>query len=158
MALSPILKNALESLEHAIDHYDLNTDKDRKFAILHADQAIELVLKEAVRSRGVSIFRKDKKTSIGMQEAVDILANKRIEVPYLADLEMLHDERNRIQHQNSSPDADTTTFLIENAVKFVLQFIPAALGLDLRRVVSATAYERYEAFAEAAEESSRPTT
>lgn len=44
---------------------------------------------------------------------------------------MLHDERTRIQHQNSSPDATMTEFYIENAVKFMMRFLAQDLGLDL---------------------------
>ncbi len=146
MAISPLLRNALESLEHALDHYDLNTDRDRKFAILHADQAVELILKEKVRREKVSIFKKDKKTSVGLHEALEILSQKAVSVPESTDLEMLHDERNRIQHQNSTPDVETTNFHIENAVRFMMRFLSTDLGLDLRQTLSAPAYQRFEAF------------
>jgi len=146
VAISPLLRNALDSLEHALDHYDLNTDRDRKFAILHADQAVELILKEKVRREKVSIYTKDKRTSIGLHEALTILSQKGVVIPESADLEMLHDERNRIQHHNSTPDVETTTFHIENVVLFMMRFLSADLGLDLRKTLSASAYERFAAF------------
>jgi len=146
VAISPLLRNAVESLEHALDHYDLNTDRDRKFAILHADQAVELILKEKVRREKESIYKKDKKTSIGLHEALSILSQKGVLVPESSDLEMLHDERNRIQHQNSTPDVETTNFHIENAVRFMMRVLAADLGLDLRQTLSAPAYQRFEAF------------
>jgi HEPN domain-containing protein len=146
VAISPLLRNALDSLEHALDHYDLNTDRDRKFAILHADQSVELILKEKVRREKVSIYKKDKKTSIGLHEALEILSGKGVLIPESADLEMLHEERNRIQHGNSTPDVETTNFHIENAVRFMMRFMSTDLNLDLRKSMSASAYERFGAF------------
>jgi len=146
VAISPLLRNAIESLEHALDHYDLNTDRDRKFAILHADQAVELILKEKVRRERISIYKKDKKTSVGLHEALEILSQKGVSVPESNDLEMLHDERNRIQHQNSTPDVETTNFHIENAVRFAIRFLSTDLRLDLTQTLSAPTYRRLEAF------------
>jgi len=146
VADSPLLLNALESLEHALDHYLLNTPRDRKFAILHADQAVELILKEKVRSMGVSIYRKDGKTSIGLQESRDMLTKKQVAIPEINNLEMLHDERNKIQHLNSSPDAKLTDFYIEQAVKFMMRFLTQDLGLDLNKILTATSYARFETF------------
>ena len=42
MSQSPLMKFAIESLEHALEQYILGTDKSRRFSILHCDQAIEL--------------------------------------------------------------------------------------------------------------------
>jgi hypothetical protein len=52
-ALSPLLRSAFEVLEHGLYHYlRSTTPKDMKFALLHIDQAIELLLKERVRMGG----------------------------------------------------------------------------------------------------------
>ncbi len=46
-AVSPLLRSAFEVLEHGLYHYlRSSTPKDMKFALLHIDQAIELLLKE----------------------------------------------------------------------------------------------------------------
>ena len=50
---SPLFKSSIESLVHGLEHY-LRSDTaiDSKFAILHIDQSIELILKERVRISG----------------------------------------------------------------------------------------------------------
>ncbi len=141
MTTSPLLRNAVESLEHGLDHYSRNTGLDRKFAILHIDQAIELILKEAVRSLGLSIYRKDRKTTIGLHEALDILQDNGVAVQERPDLELLHDERNSIQHTNSTPDEDTTVFYVETVLRFTSQFLPNQLGANLEDMMSQKDYE-----------------
>jgi hypothetical protein len=51
--LSPLLRSAFEVLDHGLYHFlRSNTAKDMKFALLHVDQAVELMLKECVRAGG----------------------------------------------------------------------------------------------------------
>ena len=70
---SPLFRSAVEVLEHGLWHYfRSNTTTDMKFAILHVDQAIELFLKEKVRSAGKSIYKNPKET-ISIWVAYDIL-------------------------------------------------------------------------------------
>ena len=53
--LSPLLLSAFEVLTHGLYHFlRSNTAKDMKFALLHVDQAVELLLKERVRAGGIS--------------------------------------------------------------------------------------------------------
>lgn len=141
MPTSPLLRNAIESLEHGLDHYSRNTGLDRKFAILHIDQAVELILKEAVRSMGLSIYRRDRKTTIGLHEALDVLQDRGIAVQERPNLELLHDERNNIQHTNSTPDEDTTVFYVETVLRFTSQFLPNQLGANLEELMSPKDYE-----------------
>lgn len=103
-ALSPLFRSAFEVLEHGLYHYvRSNTPKDMKFALLHVDQAIELLLKERVRSGGHSIYKTPKET-ITIYGAYDILENKlKCSIPEKPDLELLHEERNSIQHKYANP-------------------------------------------------------
>ena len=78
--LSPILRHSLESFEHGVFHYLDNTELGRKFALLHVDHSIELMLKEKVVRLGQSIYRKDGKT-IGAHEAYTALESSNISVP-----------------------------------------------------------------------------
>src|SRR5688500_10514508 len=74
-ALSPLIRSAFEVLEHGLFHYlRSNTPKDMKFAILHIDQAIELMLKERVRIGGKSINKPgNTKETISIWTAYEIL-------------------------------------------------------------------------------------
>jgi hypothetical protein len=141
---SPILKNAIESLEHALDHWAGSTDRDRKFAIMLMDQAVELILKERVLSLGKSIYHRDKKSTISGAEALEILANDGHAVPETPQLELLHDERNQIQHKSASPDPETTTYYMEAGLNFALRFLEQDLQVDPRTVFSASVLDVFE--------------
>lgn len=135
--LSPLLRSAFEFLEHGLWHFlRSNTSIDMKFAILHIDQAIELLLKERVRAAGHSIYKNPKET-ITIWGAYDILKDKvNCVIPEKADLELLHEERNNIQHKYSNPSAEHTSFLVEKAMKFIERFVKDELKLDLADFIS----------------------
>jgi len=131
-AISPLLRSAFEVLEHGLYHYlRSGTPKDMKFALLHVDQAIELLLKERVRLGGHSIYKTPKET-ITIHGAYDILENKlKCSIPEKPDLELLHEERNNIQHKYANPSADDAAFHIEKAMKFIQRFTKDELKLQL---------------------------
>lgn len=130
--LSPLFRSAVEVLEHGLWHYfRSSTTTDMKFAILHVDQAIELFLKEKVRSAGKSIYKNPKET-ISLWTAYDILENQlSCTIPEKPDLEMLHEERNNIQHKYANPNPDDTAFYMEKAIAFVARFLKDELKKDL---------------------------
>jgi hypothetical protein len=71
--LSPLLRSAFEVLEHGLWHFlRSDTSTDMKFALLHVDQSIELLLKERVRAGEKSIYKNPKET-ISIWGAYDIL-------------------------------------------------------------------------------------
>jgi hypothetical protein len=129
-ALSPLLRSAFEVLEHGLWHYlRSDTTTDMKFALLHVDQAVELLLKERVRKGGHSVYKNPKET-ITIWGAYDILENKlSLKFPEKPDLELLHEERNNIQHKNSNPSAEDAAFYIERAMKFIERFTRDELAL-----------------------------
>jgi hypothetical protein len=131
-ALSPLLRSAFEVLEHGLWHYlRSNTTTDMKFAIMHIDQAIELMLKERVRSGGESIYKSPKET-ISLWRAYEILENKlNCTIKEKPDLELLHEERNSIQHKYANPSAEDAAFHIEAAMRFIKRFVKDELKLDL---------------------------
>lgn len=142
-SLSPLLRSAFEVLEHGLWHFlRSNTTTDMKFALLHVDQAVELLLKERVRQGGQSIYKNPKETiSIwGAYEILDAKLNCRI--PEKADLELLHEERNNIQHKYANPSAEDAAFHVGKALKFVNRFTKDELGLDLGDYVSSEFLER----------------
>jgi hypothetical protein len=131
-ALSPLARSAFEVLEHGLYHYlRSDTTTDMKFALLHIDQAIELFLKERVRQGGHSIYKNPKET-ITIWGAYDILENKLgCKFPEKPDLELLHEERNNIQHKYANPSADDAAFHVEKAMKFIQRFTKDELSLNL---------------------------
>src|SRR6266568_6239480 len=135
--ISPLLRSAIEVLEHSLYHYfRSDTSVDRKFALLHLDQAIELLLKERVRKSGTSIYSKDKKETISTWQAFEILTGKGCHIPERADLELLHDDRNEIQHRYSTPSPETAVFHMENGLRFAERFLKDEFAMDIRGVLS----------------------
>jgi hypothetical protein len=131
-AVSPLLRSAFEVLEHGLYHYlRSTTPKDMKFALLHIDQAIELLLKERVRIGGQSIYKNPKET-ITLHGAYDILEAKLgCVIPEKPDLELLHEERNNIQHKYANPSSDDAAFHVQNAMRFIMRFAKQELQIDL---------------------------
>lgn len=132
--LSPLLRSAFEVLDHSLYHYfRSNTIKDMKFALLHVDQAIELLLKERVRIGGKSIHKPNNpKETISIWGAYDILTKELgVAVPEKPDLELLHEERNNIQHKYANPNSDDAQFHMAHAMKFIRRFVKDELKLDI---------------------------
>lgn len=128
----------MEVLEHSLYHYfRSDTSLDLKFALLHLDQGVELLLKERVRKFGVSIYtNNNKKETISTWEAFTILANKGCKIPERADLELLHDDRNEIQHRYSQPSPEVTVFHMQNGMRFVERFLKEEFSTDIGSVLS----------------------
>ena len=107
-----------------------DTAIDMKFAIMHIDQAVELLLKEKVRASGTSIYKNPKET-IGIVAAYSILDGLGCVISERADLELLHEERNNIQHKYSNPSAEDAAFHVENGIRFVARFLKDELSVDI---------------------------
>ncbi|MEK6615621.1 MAG: hypothetical protein AABZ32_05855 [Bacteroidota bacterium] len=130
--LSPLIRSAFEFLEHGLWHYFNSEDStDMRFAILHVDQAIELFLKEKVRKGRRSIYKNPKQT-IDIWEAYRIIEQDfHCTIPEKADLELLHEERNSIQHKYLNPSVESTGFYMQETMKFLLRFVKDELELEL---------------------------
>ena len=141
--LSPLVRSAFEVLEHGLWHFlRSSTTTDMKFALLHIDQAIELFLKERVRKGGHSIYRNPKET-ITIWGAYGILENDlNCSFPEKPDLELLHEERNNIQHKYSNPSPEDAAFHVEHAMKFIERFTRDELGLTLADHISSDFLEK----------------
>jgi hypothetical protein len=135
--LSPLLRSAMETLDHGLWHFlRSDTSTDMKFALLHVDQAIELLLKEKVRSAGKSIYKNPKET-ISIWGAYDILEKElKCAIPEKPDLELLHEERNNIQHKYANPSFQDAAFHVEKAIAFIRRFMKDELGVRIEDHVS----------------------
>jgi HEPN domain-containing protein len=132
--LSPLLSGAIEDLVHSLEHAENGSEKDNKYAVIHAATAIELVLKEKVRSTGVSIFHdKPPYNSLDYYDCLRVLHGRNITVPLEADIELVHKERNNCIHQGSKPDKDKTMWSLSVTRQFMEQFCHDQLGFDIGR-------------------------
>lgn len=134
--LSPLLRSVFEVLNHGLWHFFRSDNTtDMKFALLHVDQAVELLLKERVRAGGKSIYKNPKET-ISIWGAYETLANElHVAIPERPDLELLHEERNNIQHKYANPSPEDAAFHIEKAMNFVRRFVKDELNLDIKQFV-----------------------
>ncbi len=133
-SLSPMFKHAIESFEHGLEHFLDNTDRSRKFALLHIDQSIELLLKEKCMREGKSIYKSDGKT-LSIHEAFQSIA-KVASIPERPRLEELHDLRNTIQHKGLLPDQATTQYYVDIAYRFTKRFLKEELGSSIEIILS----------------------
>lgn len=130
MKQSPMLKHAVESFEHGLEHFLDGTEKSRKFALLHIDHSIELMLKEKCIQLGKSIYKSDG-TTLSIHEAFNSLKKENVLIPEQPRLEELHDLRNTIQHKGLIPDSLTAQFFVEIAYGFTKGFLERELGILL---------------------------
>jgi hypothetical protein len=72
-----MFQHAVESFEHGLEHYLDGSQKGRKFALLHIDQAIELLLKEKVVQIGKSIYKSDG-TTLSLHETFSSLRDMKL--------------------------------------------------------------------------------
>ena len=141
--LSPLLRSAFEVLNHGLWHFFRSENStDMKFALLHIDQAVELFLKERVRAGGKSIYKNPKET-ITIWGAYDILTNElHVAIAERPDLELLHEERNSIQHKYANPSPEDAAFHIEKAMNFIRRFVKDELNFDITQLVPAEYLEQ----------------
>ena len=129
---SPMLKHAIESFEHGLEHYLEGSDKSRKFSFLHIDQSIELLLEEKAIQIGKSIYRQDG-TTLSVHETFKSL--KAINISERPMLEDLHSMRNIIQHKGLVPDEELTQYHIENSYRFVKRFLFEELDVEFTEAI-----------------------
>lgn len=137
MSTSPILTSGLELLEHGIKHLRQSSNQDLKFAVMHADNCVELVLKEIARCKGIRIIDK-RGQSIGYYDCVNSLLGKGVSIPELPDIDLLHTERNSIYHLGSQPDKKRAEWLVLGvALGFAKRICKDVLGYDITAYSSA---------------------
>jgi len=133
MSASPILLSALELLEHAIEHLRKESNKDLKLAVLHADNSVELILKEVSRYNRIRIINK-RGQSIGYYDCIDELQKKSVSIPELPDVDLLHTERNSIYHLGSQPDSKKAEWLVFGvALNFIKRICNSEIKYDITK-------------------------
>ncbi len=131
---SPLFQSSLELFAHAIEHFNGGAELDRKLAILHLANSVELIFKDLLLDLDVSIFKGAKET-ISIHGAIKELKDKNVPLPYLNKVELLIDERNALQHRYGSPNELTTIFYMESTYEFMKSLLQAQYDLDLEEVL-----------------------
>jgi HEPN domain-containing protein len=132
--LSPLLNGAIEDLANALEHAQTGSEIDNKYSVIHAATAIELILKEKLRSIGMSIFRKRPPDhSLDYYDYLQALHDKNISVPFESDIELLHKERNSCIHLGAKPDKEKTRWLLSIAKQFMEKFCYTQLNFDISK-------------------------
>jgi hypothetical protein len=132
---SPLFVSAMELIAHATELYTLDKPRKFKFVILHLANSIELILKDRLVDKGVSIYLPKMTQTLGIWEALDQLDKAGIRVPERPVIELLIDDRNTLQHRFGFPDAQTVYFYLEQVVAFFKRFLKEEYSLDLAEVL-----------------------
>jgi hypothetical protein len=128
---SPMLQMSLDLLVHGLQHFVNGDSLDLRLAILHIDQSVELALKERVRAGRRQVMKPGGKESISIYDAYKILDELGVFIPERPNLDLLHEQRNQIQHLFSSPDNNAVRFHIDNALFFLARFLSDEFALLL---------------------------
>ena len=126
-----MLQSSMELLDHALSHLEKGESRDLRIAVTGADNAIELLLKEVARYKGIRIIDKNGH-SISYYQAINSLQKAGTRMPELPDIDILHAERNNIYHSGSQPSRQTADWLVTGvALPFVRRFCQFELRYDI---------------------------
>lgn len=132
---SPLFQSSFDLFSHSIEHFNLGTERDRKFVILHLANAVELIFKDLMLDLGLSIYKNAKET-VTITGAIETLSKEKgIKIPHLNKLELLIDERNALQHRYGFPNELTTIFYMEATYDFFMEFLRENYNLDIEKVL-----------------------
>lgn len=113
----PIMRAAVELLEHALEHVVAGGERDRRIAVLHLAQVVELAAKAALVSQNEPVYDKGGSKTLTVHQALDRVEGIRNDrLPARARVELLIDERNAIQHRYGALDAETLQYHVESVL------------------------------------------
>ncbi|MDE8674689.1 hypothetical protein [Priestia aryabhattai] len=115
---SPLFVSSLELLAHGTELYSNGHKRKYKFVILHLANSIELLVKDLLIDKGISIYKNRSTDTISIWSAFEELNNLGISIIERPVIELLIDDRNTIQHRFGFPDAESVYYYLENVVKF----------------------------------------
>ena len=132
---SPMFVSSVELLAHATELYSQGNERKYKFVILHLANSVELILKDRLIDKGVSIYIAKKPQTIGIWDAFDELQKVGVNIPERPVIELLIDDRNTIQHRFGFPDAETVYYYLEQTVSFFKRFFSDEYNVNLAEVL-----------------------
>jgi hypothetical protein len=128
---SPLFISSIELLAHATELFSTGNEKKYKFVILHLANSIELILKDRLIDKGVSIYIDKKPQTITIWEAFERLEKVKVAIPERPVIELLIDDRNTIQHRFGYPNADAVYYYLRRTTIFFTQFLEAEYNVSL---------------------------
>lgn len=146
---TPLFDNAVDSLRHGVSYFLIRHESNTaiKHAVLNIHHSIELFLKERLaRVHPILIYRyldrpiSDDSQTVGLTEVLQRLENAGMPVPAEQQKALieLQRRRNRIEHHRFDPSEDHVLFAGQ-AMKFLLEFLPAALDTTLEDLIEESA-------------------
>lgn len=139
---SPLFVSALELLAHGTELYVEGNSKKYKFVVLHLANAIELILKDCLIDKGVSIYKGPKET-LTIWATFSELEKLGIDLPEKPVIELLIDDRNTIQHRFGFPNAESVYYYLGHVAAFFQRFLQTHYALQLAEVLTPYLSERH---------------
>lgn len=128
---SPLFVSALELLAHSTELYRQGSERKYKFVILHLANAVELILKDRLVDKGISIYVSGKPQTITIWDSFAKLEAEGINIPERPVFELLVDDRNTIQHRFGLSDAETVYYYLKRVIGFFGRFLSEEYAVDL---------------------------
>jgi hypothetical protein len=132
---SPLFNSAVELLAHSIELFTQGKEQKYKFIILHLANAIELICKDRLIDKGVSIYEKNSNRTLPIWTVFTELEKVGIIIPERPVIELLVDDRNTIQHRFGYPNTATVFYYLEQVVAFFKRLFSDEYGVDFVEVI-----------------------
>jgi hypothetical protein len=141
-------ENAMDSLDHGLEHLGVGAQRDLKNAVLHVAHAAELFLKarlvaehptlifEEPSKTGVDDRTVDAKTCMRRLRAAGVNLKSNLE----GDLKSLREFRNRIEHHRIAVEKKLVTDAMGRGLRFLEEFLKEELGVELNKELSKKYY------------------
>lgn len=138
---SPLFNSAVELLAHSIELFTQGKERKYKFIILHLANAIELICKDRLIDKGISIYERNSNRTLPIWTVFSELEKVNIIIPERPVIELLVDDRNTIQHRFGFPDTATVFYYLEQVITFFKRFFSDEYGVDIAEVMKLYATE-----------------
>jgi hypothetical protein len=132
---SPLFVSAIELIAHSVDLYSKGKEHTYKFIILHLTNAVELILKDCLIDRGISIYKPNSPQTITIWKSFNKLETVDIQIPERPIIELLIDDRNTIQHRFGFPDAEAVFYYLRHVIAFFKRFLNDEYEVDLTELL-----------------------
>jgi len=132
---SPLFSSSVELLAHSIELFAQGNERKYKFVILHLANAIELIFKDRLIDKGVSIYENNSNRTITVWAVFTELGKVNIKIPERPVIELLIDDRNTIQHRFGFPNTATVFYYLEQVIAFFKRFLFDEYGVDIAEVL-----------------------
>ncbi len=143
-----MFKSGTESLEQAIKHFQIHErtkeSKHLRFGLIHLDGAIELILKESLKSKGIHFLRGkgsgwygvfeclwEIREDINRKEQKKIFPKELSDILYLNEMELLHELRNSAQHIGVYHSKEQLQELVPKVLQALQAYLKFVFDLDI---------------------------